>query len=71
MSKTKRTSFEKTLEIIADVVEGQLSKLPPEIADAKRKKISLIASSAGRPARGKLSKPSRTRARRLSTRSRA
>ena len=46
-------------------------KLPPEIADAKRKKISLIASSAGRPARGKLSKPSRTRVRRLSTRSRA
>ena len=71
MVKSKKASFEKALKIIAGVVEGQLAKLPPEIADAKRKKIDRIAASAGRPARGKLSKPSRTRARRLSTRSRA
>ena len=71
MVKTKKAGFQKALKIIVDVVEGQLSKLPPEIADAKRKRINRIASSAGRPARGKLSKPSGTRANRLSTRSRA
>jgi hypothetical protein len=58
MVKTRKMSFEKALKTIADVVEGQLSKLPPDIADAKRKKINRIAASAGRPARGKRSKPS-------------
>ena len=71
MVKTKKASFQKSLKIIAGVVEGQLSELPPEIADAKRKKINRIAAGAGRPARGKHSKPSGTRANRLSTRSRA
>ena len=71
MTKPKKASFEKALKTIADVVEGQLSKLPPEIADAKRKEINLIASTAARRARGKPLKPSRTRASRLSSRSRA
>jgi hypothetical protein len=71
MPKTRKASFQKTLKIISDVVEGQLMKLPPEVADAKRKKIHQIASTAGPRVRGKSLKPSRTRASRLSARSHA
>jgi hypothetical protein len=71
MTKTRKAGFQKVLDIISEVVEEQLSNLPPEMADSKRKKIHQIASSAGSRARGKSLKPSRTRARRLSARSRA
>ena len=69
MTKARKSDFQKTLDMITDIVERQLSKLPPEIADAKRKEIHRIASSAGSRGRGKSLKPSRTRGNRLSTRS--
>lgn len=71
MTKTRKAEFQKVLNAISDVVESQLSKLPPEVADSKRKKIHEIASNAGQRARGKSLKPSRTRASRLSARSHA
>jgi hypothetical protein len=71
MAKTRKASFQRSLKTIVDVVEGQLVKLPPDVADAKRDKIHQIASSAGHGGRGKLLKPSRTRASRPSARSRA
>jgi hypothetical protein len=71
MTKTKKTSFQKALKVIADLVEGQLLKLPPEVADAKREKIRQIAASVGPRGRGKPLRPSRTRASRLSARSHA
>jgi hypothetical protein len=71
MIKTKKAGFQKVLNLITDVVEEQLSKLPAEDADSKRKKIHQIASSAGQRARGKSLKRSRTRANRLSARSHA
>ena len=71
MTKARKAGFKKVLQILTDVVEGQLSKFPLEVADAKRKKIHRIASSGGPRGRGKSLKPSRTRANRLSVRSRA
>jgi hypothetical protein len=71
MAKTRKAEFRKVLNVISEIVEGQLSKLPPEVADAKRKKIHQIASSAGQRARGKSLKHSRTRVNRLSARSHA
>jgi hypothetical protein len=71
MTKTRKAGFQKTIKIISDVVESQLSKLPPDVAVAKREKIHQIAASAGQRGRGKPLKPSRTRASRLSIRSHA
>jgi hypothetical protein len=71
MAKTSKTSLQKALKVITDVIEGQLSKLPPEVADEKREKIHQIAASAGQRVRGKPLKPSRTRANRRSARSHA
>jgi hypothetical protein len=71
MAKTSKANFGKALKVITQIVEEQLAKLPPEVADAKRGKIHQIAASAGPRVRGKSLKPSRTRASRLSARSRA
>lgn len=71
MTKARKTSFQKALKVIVDVVEGQLSKLPAEVADAKREKIREIAASVGPRGRGKPLRPSRTRASRRSARSHA
>jgi hypothetical protein len=69
MTKAKNANLQKVLDVITNFVEGQLSKLPPEIAKVKRKEINQILSSATQPARKKSSKPSRTRAKRQSSRS--
>jgi hypothetical protein len=71
MTKSSKSNFQKALKTITSVVETQLSKFPSELADAKREKINQIASSAASRSRGKSLKLSRTRASRLSTRSRA
>jgi hypothetical protein len=71
VTKTKNENLQKVLDVITNFVEGQLSKLPPEIAEVKRKEINQIVSTATQPARKKRSKPSGTRAKRPSSRSRA
>lgn len=71
MAAIKKLNFTQTLNAIAEIVEGQLSKLPPGVADAKRKKIDRIAARAGSQGRGKAARPSRTRVNRLSVRPRA
>jgi hypothetical protein len=70
MTKTRKAEFQKILSLITDAVEGQLSKLPPEVAETKRKKIHQIASSFSESVLGKSSKRARTRANRLSARPR-
>ena len=70
MTKTREAEFQKILTLITDAVEGQLSKLPPEVAETKRQKIHQIASSFSESVLGKSSKRARTRANRLSARSR-
>ena len=70
MTKKKDANLQKVLDVIADFVEGQLSKLPSEIAEAKRKQVNQILSGATRPARKKNPKPSRPRAKRPSRRPR-
>jgi hypothetical protein len=52
MIKTRKPGFQKALSIISDIVEGQLSKMPPKVADSKRKKIHQIASNARPGSRG-------------------
>jgi hypothetical protein len=71
MTKTKNAKLQKVLNVIKKFFEGQLSKLPPDIAKVKRKEINQILSSATRPARKKRSKTSGTRTKRKSSRSRA
>jgi hypothetical protein len=71
MTKTKNAKLQKVLDVIQKFFESQISKLPPDIAKVKRKEINKILSSATRPARKKRSKPSGTRAKRRSRRSRA
>lgn len=70
MTQKKDANLQKVLDVIANFVEGQLSKLPSEIAEAKRKQVNQILSSAIRPARKKNPKPSRPRAKRPSRRPR-
>ena len=71
MTKAKNAKLQKVIDVITDFVEGQLSKLPPEIAEAKRKEMSQILSSATRPARKTSANPSRTKSTRKSARRRA
>jgi hypothetical protein len=71
MTKTRKAEIQKILDLITGAVEGQLSALPPEVAETKRKKIHQIASSFSQSVLGKSSKRARTRANRLSARSRA
>jgi hypothetical protein len=71
MTKTKNAQLQKVLDVIKKFFEGQLSKLPPDVAKVKRKEINQILSSATRPARKKRSKTLGTRAKRRSSRSRA
>jgi len=64
MTKTKNADLQKVFDVITNFVEGQLSKLPPEIAAAKRKQVRQILSSATRPARKKSPQRLRSRAKR-------
>jgi len=48
MTKTKNADLQKVFDVITNFVEGQLSKLPPEVAAAKRKQVRQILSSATR-----------------------
>jgi hypothetical protein len=64
MTKTKNANLQEVLDVITNFVEGQLSKLPPEIAEAKRKQVSQILSSATRSAHKKNPKPTRPRTKR-------
>jgi hypothetical protein len=71
MTKTKNAKLQKVLDVIEKFFDSQVSKLPPDIAKVKRKEINKILSSATRPARKKRSKPSASRTKRRSSRSRA
>jgi hypothetical protein len=64
MTKTKDANLQKVLDVIKNFVEGQLAKLPPEIAEAKRKQVRQILSSATRPAHKKKPPSSRPRPKR-------
>ncbi len=64
MTKTKNADLQKVFDVITNFVEGQLSKLPPKIAAAKRKQVRQILSNAARPARKKSRKQPRSLAKR-------
>jgi hypothetical protein len=53
MAKTRKAMLRKSLDTITNIVEDQLAKLPPEVADEKRKRIHQVAVSVSRRARGK------------------
>jgi hypothetical protein len=64
MTKTKNPDLQKVFDVITNFVEGQLSRLPPGIAAAKRKQVRQILSSASQPGRKKKPKRSQSRTKR-------
>ena len=71
MAKPKKTGLEKVIELVTEYVDGELSKLPRKLANAKRKKIHQIAVDAVRSARAAPMKSSGPQSKRNSVRSRA
>lgn len=69
MTKAVKSDLQKVLKIIVETVEKRLSHLPAKEAAVLRKEIRRIASDTASRGREKVSRPARTRARRVSRRS--
>jgi hypothetical protein len=67
----KRANFEKALDKAARMIQAQLDTLPRALARKKVKELGKIASKAYRSKSGTSGRARRTRAIRLSSRSRA
>ena len=69
---SKKSQLDKATEIVAGIIEQQLEKLPPAVAELKRRKLHDLALKVSPSSkRGKRSRPAQSAGPRRLSRSRA